>query len=259
MMIAAVVGTGARAEQRVRALHGLPGVSVVGPVERGELGSALGELDVLFVAVPTAEHYAVAEAAAKQGVHVFLEWPPATSLRECEALAGLAEEAGVEAGVSRPLRFHPGVAARPPEWRATLVLVRYESIGSSPALMHRLADAVDLSCALARSSSVQRIDAEAVRQGAAWPEVMALGLRFHNGAYAQVVLRQRAGEDVAHLYAASTDIQLDVDLAPVAASPLRAETEAFLGAVAERRPAPVSVLDGLHTMRIVERVMGKLR
>jgi hypothetical protein len=33
----------------------------------------------------------------------------------------------------------------------------------------------------------------------------------------------------------------------------------FLAAVAAGRPAPVSILDALHTLRLVERVMERLR
>ena len=45
----------------------------------------------------------------------------------------------------------------------------------------------------------------------------------------------------------------------LAASPIERETQAFLRAVAGQHPAPVSILDGLHTMRLVERLMEKLR
>jgi hypothetical protein len=40
---------------------------------------------------------------------------------------------------------------------------------------------------------------------------------------------------------------------------LAAETRAFIEAVAARRAVPVSMLDGLHTMRLVERLMKHLR
>lgn len=281
-MRVAIVGSGGRAAARRRALGQVAGVEVAGGFDAAVPEAVLAALDVLFIAVPTADHFALAEAATKQGVHVFLEWPPATSIRECEAVVRLAEEAGVEAGVSRPLRFHPALAALPPGWRAGLIALRYE--GGTAALTRRLADAVDLCSHLARSSSVQRVDAEAVRSGAAWPEAAAVGLRFHNGVYAQVSLRPAAAAPVEHLYAAGAGVHLDVDLLapralvrrapegtvgaaaaafePVAlpgTSAAVAETRAFLEAVAAHRTVPVSALDGLHTMRLVERLLGKLR
>ena len=222
--------------------------------------AGLDGLDVAFVAGPTAGHFAAAEAATKAGRHVFLEWPPATSVREAEAMSELAEEAGVEVGVSRPLRLLPVFRELPEAGRVSLIVVRLSVSGEAPAWPRRLADAVDLCCALAQSHSVQRVDAEAVRTEGPWPAAVAFGLRFHSGAYAQVSLRR--GTAGGTLYVGGAGFEADVALPDDAASEaplLEAETQAFLAAVAEGRPAPVSILDGLHTLRLVERLMMKLR
>lgn len=227
------------------------------------LEALLRRTDAVFIAGPTATHARVAEAATKQGVHAFLEWPPATSVRECQAIVRLAEEAGVEVGVSRPMRFHPAVRARAGGRRAALIVLQGAVARSEPAVWSRwLAAALDLCCALAQSSSVQRVDAEAVRSGAAWPDAVAFGLRFHSGSYAQVSLRRDGSAPHGTLFAAAPGFQVDAAL-PATEQAMRelvaAETHAFLSAVAAGRPAPVSVLDGLHTMRLVERLMSKLR
>ncbi len=233
--------------------------------------------DVLFVTGPTAIHFRLAEAALKRGVHVFLEWPPATSLPEAESMVELAEESGSEVGVSRPLRFHPMVEVLPDGDRARLIVLRQEVDSVTPAFWPpRCADALDLCCALARSHSIQRIDAEAVPAHAAWPEAMAFALRFHNGTYAQVSLYRCHQPSGDRLYVAGSDFQMESELsgmAPVhrraasgaveriagAESLIERETHAFLDAIAADRIPPVSVLDGLHTMRLVERLMGRLR
>ena len=233
------------------------------------------DTDVAFVTVPTASHYHVAQAAARHGVHLFLEWPPATSIRECESIVQLAEEAGVEVGISRPLRFHPLFDALADDQRVHLIVLRQEVDTNTPAFWPpRCADALDLCCALARSHSIQRIDAEAVPRHAAWPEAIAFALRFHSGTYAQVSLyrRQQPGDDL--LYVAGADMQLESDLdgstlhgrpTPSGAatanrrSPIERETDAFLDAIATGQIPPVTVLDGLHTMRLVERLMEQLR
>lgn len=284
-----VIGRGRQAEQRSRAVQGLRGITLVDPWEANpeeepaDLYPFLEGLDVVFVTVPAAEHFQVAEVATKRGVHVFLEWPPATSTRECASIVHLAEEAGVEVGLSRPLRFHPVFSALPEGWRPDLVLVHQE-VAPGGAWQRHLADAVDLCCAFAGSSSVQRIDAEAARSGPAWPDALAFGIRFHNGVYVQGSLRRTDGAPSGELYAAGPGLQVAADLAgtevrrrrtdggenavrptafaegdPGAADPLRAETAAFLEAAAEGRPVPVSVLDGLHTMRLLEKMMRKLR
>jgi len=232
------------------------------------------DTDVAFITVPTASHYHVAQAAARHGVHLFLEWPPATSICECESIVQLAEEAGVEVGISRPLRFHPLLSALGNQ-RAHLIVLRQEVDASTPAFWPpRCADALDLCCALAQSHSIQRIDAEAVPRHAAWPEAIAFALRFHSGTYAQVSLyrRQQPGEDL--LYVAGANAQLESDLegttlrghpplgnraTGMGPSPVEQETDAFLDALTIGQIPPVTALDGLHTMRLVERLMEQLR
>ena len=280
-----IIGSGQHAAARRRVVERWPGAVLVDQIARlphpaeDDPASVLTDdllrrTDVAFVTVPTASHYRVAEAATKQGVHLFLEWPPATSIRECDSIVQLAEEAGVEVGISRPLRFHPIFEALPDEQPVRLVILRQEVDAGTPAFWPpRCADALDLCCALAQSHSVQRIDAEAVPRHAAWPEAVAFALRFHSGTYAQVSLyrRQRPGNNL--LYVTGADFQLESDLdgttlhgrpAPGvpptdAPSAVERETEAFLRAIAADAIPPVTVLDGLHTMRLVERLMEQLR
>ncbi|WP_457651343.1 Gfo/Idh/MocA family protein [Rhodocaloribacter sp.] len=282
-----VIGTGKRAERRARVLRTRPGTTFAGffaalpddPAPPG-LDAFLDQTEAVFITVPTGAHFRMAEAAAKRGAHCFLEWPPATSIRECEAMLHLAEEAGVEVGVSRPLRFHPLFATLPAAWQPGLIVLTVRAREADPRPWpHRLADAVDLCAALARSGSAQRIDAEAVRGAGARPEAVAFTLRFHNGALAQVCLGRFPLDHRATVYVAGGDLHRTFDLdeeatagegpenagasealeRPGLASPEAAETHAFLTALAEKRPPPVSLLDGLHTMRLVERLMERLR
>lgn len=280
-----IIGSGPHADVRRRVVAARPDAALLPPAGPARFDgdgpfatppdALLHDADVAFVTVPTAAHYRVAQAAAKQGVHLFLEWPPATSIRECASLVQLAEEAGVEVGISRPLRFHPLLDALDSDQRVRLIVLRQEVDAGTPAFWPpRCADALDLCCALARSHSIQRIDAEAVPRHAAWPEAIAFALRFHSGTYAQISLyrRQQPGTDL--LYVAGTNVQLDADLAgtrlhghppPANDTPaddrslVERETDAFLDALAAGRIPPVTVLDGLHTMRLVERLMEQLR
>lgn len=279
-----IIGSGQHADVRRRAVEARGGGRLVQHARVPDLAeqdpaaalpdALFEDTDVAFVTVPTASHYYVAQAAARHGVHLFLEWPPATSIRECESIVQLAEEAGVEVGISRPLRFHPLLDALDNR-RVHLIVLRQEVDAHTPAFWPpRCADALDLCCALARSHSIQRIDAEAVPRHAAWPEAIAFALRFHSGTYAQVSLyrRQQPGDDL--LYVAGADFQLESDLDGTALhgrpalgeaatndvrSPVEHETAAFLDALTADQIPPVTALDGLHTMRLVERLMEQLR
>lgn len=280
-----IVGHGQHAATRAEAIRAQPGCTLVEPAppladddftaQESLPDNAFAAVDVVIVTGPTAHHFRVAEAALKQGAHVFLEWPPATSLPEAESMVELAKEAGTEVGVSRPLRFHPVFDALPEGARATLIVLRHEAEASAPAFWPpRCADAIDLCCALAKSHSVRRIDAEAVPNHATWPEAIAFALRFHNGTYAQISLTRCHRPTGDRLYVAGSTFQVETDLAGTEvhrrgtdaatlttdnASPIERETSAFLDAVVDGGLPPISVLDGLHTMRLVERLMEQLR
>lgn len=294
-----IIGNGPHVEERaeaVRATEGaalaehLPEATAAGVLQRQEAA-----LDVVFASGAAARRVEVAEAALRQGRHVFLEWPPAASVQELERLAERAEEAGAEVGVSRPLRFHPILKAVPAGAHAEMVAVeeRFEPAGSIRWTQH-LTDALDLCSTLAGAragpgAGVRRIDAQAVRSGSGMRlDALACGLRFHSGTYAQLSLRRtlRPARPVRLLYTAGAGFRLEADLrsphvyahaegasgaqatgdgAPPGKGSafyvalLRQETEAFLRALAGRRPAPVSILDGLAAMRLTERVMQQLR
>jgi len=287
-MNVSIIGSGQHAAVRRTTITAHPDVERVAQQTRGpdwvdadalSADELFADIDVAFVTVPTAAHYHVAQAAARHGVHLFLEWPPATSIRECESIVQLAEEAGVEVGISRPLRFHPLLDALGGQ-RVHLIVLRQEVDTNTPAFWPpRCADALDLCCALAQSHSIQRIDAEAVPRHAAWPEAIAFALRFHSGTYAQVSLyrRQQPGEDLLYVAGATTQWESNLDGTalrghPVGGpdapseqnalndrSPIAQETDAFLDAIAADQIPPVTALDGLHTMRLVERLMEQLR
>jgi predicted dehydrogenase len=264
-----VVGTDARAQRRAAALRTWPGAELVGLLDVDSvwhgtddvLAAFLGSVEVVFVATPPAVAFQVTAAAAQQGVHVLLEWPPMASLPEAEGVVKLAEEAGIEVGVSRPLRWHPALAP----WagsKAELVLFQQTLAGpDAPGWPRLLADAADLCIALAGSSSVQRVEAEAVRGAMPWPDALACSLRFHSGAYAQIGIR-RAATAACTVFAARPGQQHEAHLVPLTPEqtpPEVQETHAFLTAIARQQPVPVSILDGLATLRLVEHLMAKLR
>lgn len=238
----------------------------------------LEETDVVVMAVPTREHFPLAEAAAARGVHVFLGWPPTTSLDEGERLARRAEEAGIEIGAARPLPVEGLLTTQPAGWTPRLITLDMvagpENDGEVPAWPRHLAGALDLCIALARRSEVQRLEAEAVRGPARELHAAALSLRFRNGAFAQALIRNAAsGGRSFRLVAVSPDGVAEADAlegplravgtpnppAGAAFDPPPVEMAAFFDALAAGRPAPFSILDGLSLMRLVERLMQRLR
>jgi predicted dehydrogenase len=75
-----------------------------------DVPSLLGDrIDAVLVAVPDRFHAPVVIQALQAGKHVIVEKPIAESIEEAEALAQLADAAGVELQVASMQRFDPGV------------------------------------------------------------------------------------------------------------------------------------------------------
>jgi len=317
-----LVGAGRRGRRLAQALAaaGAPGVLVgvtdADPERAAALAAATGAAvytstaallaaaDVVLVAIPPPDAGLVARTALAEGTPVFLAWPPTAGPAEAEALVAAAEEAGVEAGASRPLPAAPLLAVRPAGWAARLIaldLATHPDAGddgdddaSDPLAgrpwPHRLAGALDLCAALARSRDVLRVEAEAERGPGRTLRAVAFTLRFRNGAYAQAAVTEAVAPLTPsarfRLFATGGGVRVEArgwdgplcvdgsfstsspgsetrDPLPAGADPetTAAAREAldFLTAVAAGRPAPFSVHDALDTLRLTERLMERLR
>jgi predicted dehydrogenase len=67
--------------------------------------------DLVSVAVPTAQHRPVAQAAIEAGINVLVEKPIAATVEDGEALVAAAEQAGVTLAVGHIERHNPAVTA----------------------------------------------------------------------------------------------------------------------------------------------------
>lgn len=250
-----LVGETAAAEARRASLARI-GANVI---EHGDMPEDVSALDALFVAAPLAERYTMARDAVERGVGVFVEWPPAPAMRNVQALSAAAEEAGVPVCVSRPLRYHPALAAleRPAQW---VVLRRVVPAGTSVLAGHALADLADLCLFLVQGAALTRLDAQAVRDATRAPRALGFNLRFQNGAYAQAATHAGPATSL-HLHAHAATAALDADLyTPTDLDAARdAETRGFLDALASGTPPAVTLLDALQTLRLVERLWMRLR
>lgn len=217
------------------------------------------ETRVAFVAAST--HFDTLADLARRGIHLFLEWPPGSSVAECQNLARLGEEAGVEVGVSRPLRFADWPESVRRATRIDVVTVRAAVDARRRTLWKRtLEDVLDLAAYFARGASARRLDAAVARSEDRLPLTVAASLRFQNGTFCQVEVRH--SEDVASailVHLAGPGFTTSIELEAESTEGVRNETAAFLDAIAANRTPPVSVLDGLQTIRLQEKLMERLR
>jgi predicted dehydrogenase len=250
-----------------------------------ELETWLRGVQVAAISIPPAYTYQVAQRVVRRGVHVFLEWTSMPSLTECKKLAQLAEEAGVEVGVSRPLRFHPLFESLPPDAHASLAAVRVALQQGRPGQFQRnVEDAVDLCCRLSGSGEVRKVEAQVIRGRLAWPDALLAGMRFQNGGYAHLQIRRHVPHPEFSLHAAGPGFEIDVDFreytgylshsdpdenaAAETAFEQRSwphvdlieiETKGYLEALGRGAPAPVSLMDGYQVLRLVESIRKNLR
>jgi predicted dehydrogenase len=273
-----LLGEGSSIAARALVLRRTPGVTVEHFARLPDPHSAPGyatfdalltRTDALVLGGSPGARFALVELALKRATPLLLEWPPVVALAECEAAVRLSEEAGVEIGVSRILRQCPDLAALPK--RPRIVSLRLPLEAPPAPWRHVLADAVDLCVWLARSVNVRRMDVQAVRsQQGPWFEALACSLRFHNGTLAQVMLARDGDPPPTAPTSALPDITLAGPgyqrrivlpaRAALAPETWRArETLAFHESLRDRTPPPVPLRDGLHVMRLVERIVQQVR
>ncbi len=250
-----------------------------------QLSGLIKDAHVLFVAVPGAYATHLAVQALRMGVHTFLGRSAAPSIAECKMIAALGEEAGVEAGISRIMRFHPFLDALPTAWRANALTVRHDiQSWHQTTFQQMIEDAVDLCCSLAGMGDVRKIEAQQVQNSKKQPGSLMVGFRFQNGTYAQIQLRHGAVSSRHDVYAGGATLEFEVDLqenklytrnkgeeendthrfafegqALPNCNLIEQETIAFLNAIADQKPVPVSIMDGLQTLQLVEGIRKSLR
>jgi len=119
-----LIGYGAWGRHHARALVAAPSATLAAIVARGDDSAAQaasdhpgipvlrdaaalladGSVEAIVVAVPNAQHAAVAMAALASGKHVLLEKPMALTLGDCDALIGTARQAGRVLTIGHELR-----------------------------------------------------------------------------------------------------------------------------------------------------------
>lgn len=249
------------------------------------LHEQLQNFQVVFICVPGTYTPHLANASLKAGRHTFLGRAAMPALSECKALAALAEEAGVEVGISSVMRYHPFLELLPEHWRASVITIRHTATeAGATGFQQIMEDAVDLCCNLAGTGEVRKIEAQLVQRSRRYPECLLVGMRFQNGTYAHIELRQRSRTRVHHVYAGGGGFEIEADLhaqqlyVSHAAEEeneawsrafdkknfrlqdlIATETIAFLASLRDRKPVPISIMDGLQTLRLVENIRKKLR
>ena len=255
----------------------------------------LGKVDAVSIVTPTASHFEVAKAFLEAGANVLVEKPMTVTIAEGESLIEIAARHQRILQVGHLERFNAAVLAVQP----TLTVPRFIESARLAPFKHRGTDVdvvldlmihdIDLILSIVRSPVVS-VDAIGSSVFSKEIDIANARLRFANGCVANATASRvslkterklRLFQDDAYL---SLDLQQKIltvirkgegvgpDGMPQVAidektyeqgDALKAEIEAFLAAVANGRPPPVTGEDGLLALRtavsIGEQVANSMR
>ncbi|MCS6917406.1 MAG: Gfo/Idh/MocA family oxidoreductase [Chitinophagales bacterium] len=159
------------------------------PFESAE--ALLAAADAVDVVSPTSTHYGYVLAALRQGKHVFVEKPLATTAEEASELTETAREAGVKAMVGHVERFNPAFLAvknylRNPMFIEAHRLAQFNPRGTDvPVVMDLMIHDIDLVRHVV-ASPLKRMHASGVAVLSASPDIANVRLEFNNGCVANL-------------------------------------------------------------------------
>ena len=251
----------------------------------------LDKADVVSIATPTETHCEIACAFLERGVHVLVEKPMALAVAEADQMIAAAEKSGAKLMVGQLERFNPAMVALRPHVTNPLY---FEIHRVSPFPNRSLDVDVVLDVMIHDLDAVQWLVGSDVKIS----EIRAVGIpvisdkvdaanariEFENGAVANITASRIGTEKIrkTRFYQTNSYVVLDyatkfasvTSLNPEAShpllgisinrleindvEPLRAEIEAFLGAIENGSEAPVSGEDGRRAVALAVGVLEKI-
>ncbi len=251
----------------------------------------LDKTDVVSIATPTETHCEIACAFLKRGVHVLVEKPMSLAISEADQMIAAAEKSGAKLMVGQLERFNPAMVALRPHVTNPLY---FEIHRVSPFPNRSLDVDVVLDVMIHDLDAVQWLVGNDVKIS----EIRAVGIpvisdkvdaanariEFENGAVANITASRIGTEKIrkTRFYQTNSYVVLDyatkfasvTSLNPEAShpllgisinrleindvEPLRAEIEAFLGAIERNEPPPVSGDDGRRAVALAVGVLEKI-
>jgi predicted dehydrogenase len=300
----AVVGVGHLGRHHARILAAMPGVELAAVVDSNrpradEIAKTLGTralydareltglVDAVTIAVPTAQHLAIARPFLEAGIPVLVEKPMARTLAEADEM--IAAAAGRPLlGVGHTERFNPAVAAA----RPLLVDPRFIEVHRLGAFPDRSLDIDvvfdlmihDLDVVLSLvPSEVESIEAVGVPVLTPRVDIANVRLRFVNGCIANLTASRISRDRVRKIRFFQPAAYLSIDYAarkvemwrlvkgdgPMPSidggevpvddrEPLAVELEDFVAAAAQRRPPLVTGEQGRRALELASQIAARM-
>jgi predicted dehydrogenase len=261
--------------QRAHAVGAALGVEAV-----SDVGALLGRIDCASVAVPTQHHYAVTRALLDGGVDVLVEKPLTSTLDEAKTLVEVAVRGGRVLQVGHLERFNPAILAladlvTQPRFIECHRLAPFTERGTDvDVVLDLMIHDLDVILSMV-PSAVRSVEAVGVPVLTPSVDIANARLRFANGCIANLTASRVSLKRERKLRIFQADAYLAVDYGErrvricrrepspdgqtalvleerevAERDPLEAEIDAFLCAVRERQPPPVTGWDGLRALEV---------
>ncbi len=251
----------------------------------------LDKTDVVSIATPTETHCEIACAFLERGVHVLVEKPMALAVSEADQMIAAAKKSGAKLMVGQLERFNPAMVALRPHVTNPLY---FEIHRVSPFPNRSLDVDVVLDVMIHDLDAVQWLVGNDVKVS----EIRAVGIpvisdkvdaanariEFENGAVANITASRIGTEKIRKTRFYQTNSYVVLDYGTKFASvtslnaeashpllgisinrleindvePLKAEIEAFLGAIERDEPPPISGEDGRRAVSLAVGVLEKI-
>jgi predicted dehydrogenase len=274
-----IVGVCDSVPERARQAADLYGCKAV-----ADLRMLAGMIDAVSIAVPTGAHYEVASVFLKAGVDVLLEKPIAVTLTEADELITLADAKGLVFQIGFIERFNPAVTALHSVMGKPLFIEShrlhpfFERGTDVDVILDLMVHDLDIILHFVHSP-VETVDAVGVSVLSDKVDIANARLIFASGCVANITASRVTGKTMQKIrffgvegYHAvdyqkrelvslarrtGADGQVTITENPVEITmqdPLEAEIRAFVQAVQDRTPPPVSGRDGRDALALALRI-----
>jgi len=249
--------------------------------------SLIGKVDVVTIAADTTSHFELCQLFLSQGVHVFVEKPICTYVREAEKIVDLADNKNLKLGVGHIERFNPAFVAslkhlRRPKYLQLQRLAPFKPRSLTvDVVLDLMIHDLDLATTML-DSPVRQIFAKGSKTITSFNDACDAWLQFENGSEAFLTCSRVDQKTVRSIQAYDEGGILQVDLggqtvhrlsrAAVGESPLETkshlvekwdamlkETESFFNSIEKNQEVLVTGRQGLEALRSAEKILELTR
>lgn len=214
---------------------------------------------------PSVESLERAAGALRAGWNTVIRWPSRAPARTAERLVELAEEAGSQVGILRPLRRLSELRPLIQEDRPAILTIAadLQELETSD-ISDSVSDLADLATIILGAAGLSRTEIESTPDAGGAVSAVAATIRYRNGALAQLFVSQGNGPSRFHLVAAGGGtVRRAVSLSPGPLPPtgeaLARDVADFAEAIGRGSPNVCPLADALEALRIAERIGATVR